>query len=90
MVALFYGQFTDPEKSPDTLANSIPCLIFTPSFSLLPRIGKPEDCAGIVSFLCSEDASYITGETVVVAGGTQSHLLRMWRASTRAEIGLQL
>lgn len=43
-------------------------------FSLLPRIGKPEDCAGIVSFLCSEDADYITGETVVVAGGALSHL----------------
>ncbi|XP_068817253.1 dehydrogenase/reductase SDR family member 4 isoform X4 [Capricornis sumatraensis] len=40
----------------------------------IKRIGKPEDCAGIVSFLCSEDASYITGETVVVAGGTLSHL----------------
>uniref|UniRef100_A0A8C6CI53 Dehydrogenase/reductase SDR family member 4 n=1 Tax=Moschus moschiferus TaxID=68415 RepID=A0A8C6CI53_MOSMO len=40
----------------------------------IKRIGKPEDCAGIVSFLCSEDASYITGETVVVAGGTPSHL----------------
>ncbi|XP_036985249.2 dehydrogenase/reductase SDR family member 4 isoform X1 [Artibeus jamaicensis] len=38
------------------------------------RTGKPEDCAGIVSFLCSEDASYITGETVVVGGGAPSHL----------------
>ncbi|XP_073067588.1 dehydrogenase/reductase SDR family member 4 isoform X5 [Manis javanica] len=38
------------------------------------RMGKPEECAGIVSFLCSEDASYITGETVVVGGGTPSHL----------------
>ncbi|KAM5239711.1 dehydrogenase/reductase SDR family member 4 [Hipposideros larvatus] len=38
------------------------------------RIGKPEECAGIVSFLCSEDASYITGETVVVGGGAPSHL----------------
>ncbi|XP_044085665.1 dehydrogenase/reductase SDR family member 2, mitochondrial-like isoform X5 [Neovison vison] len=35
---------------------------------LLHRIGKPEDCAGIVSFLCSPDASYITGESFVVAG----------------------
>ena len=41
---------------------------------LIKRIGKPEDCAGIVSFLCSEDADYITGETVVVAGGALSHL----------------
>uniref|UniRef100_A0A5F9CEE7 Dehydrogenase/reductase (SDR family) member 4 n=1 Tax=Oryctolagus cuniculus TaxID=9986 RepID=A0A5F9CEE7_RABIT len=38
------------------------------------RLGKPEECAGIVSFLCSEDASYITGETVVVAGGAPSRL----------------
>ncbi|XP_077794604.1 dehydrogenase/reductase SDR family member 4 isoform X3 [Macaca mulatta] len=38
------------------------------------RLGEPEDCAGIVSFLCSEDASYITGETVVVGGGTPSRL----------------
>lgn len=38
------------------------------------RLGKPEECAGIVSFMCSEDASYITGETVVVGGGTPSRL----------------
>ncbi|KAL4692617.1 hypothetical protein H8959_016427 [Pygathrix nigripes] len=31
----------------------------------ITRLGEPEDCAGIVSFLRSEDASYITGETVV-------------------------
>uniref|UniRef100_A0A2K6JVL8 Dehydrogenase/reductase 4 n=2 Tax=Rhinopithecus bieti TaxID=61621 RepID=A0A2K6JVL8_RHIBE len=40
----------------------------------ITRLGEPEDCAGIVSFLCSEDASYITGETVVVGGGTPSRL----------------
>uniref|UniRef100_A0A8C8XK20 Dehydrogenase/reductase 2 n=1 Tax=Panthera leo TaxID=9689 RepID=A0A8C8XK20_PANLE len=32
------------------------------------RIGQPEDCAGLVSFLCSPDASYITGENIAVAG----------------------
>ncbi|KAF6351103.1 hypothetical protein mRhiFer1_003880 [Rhinolophus ferrumequinum] len=31
-------------------------------------IGQPEDCAGLVSFLCSPDASYITSENIVVAG----------------------
>uniref|UniRef100_A0A8C9PE84 Dehydrogenase/reductase SDR family member 4 n=1 Tax=Spermophilus dauricus TaxID=99837 RepID=A0A8C9PE84_SPEDA len=31
-------------------------------------LGKPEDCAGLVSFLCSPDASYITGENIVIAG----------------------
>ncbi|KAF6351102.1 dehydrogenase/reductase 2 [Rhinolophus ferrumequinum] len=34
----------------------------------LQRMGQPEDCAGLVSFLCSPDASYITGENIMVAG----------------------
>uniref|UniRef100_A0A8C0RK01 Dehydrogenase/reductase 2 n=1 Tax=Canis lupus familiaris TaxID=9615 RepID=A0A8C0RK01_CANLF len=34
----------------------------------LISLAKPEECAGIVSFLCSSDASYITGENIVVAG----------------------
>ncbi|XP_032449373.1 dehydrogenase/reductase SDR family member 2, mitochondrial-like isoform X3 [Lynx canadensis] len=38
------------------------------SVLLLSRIGQPEDCAGLVSFLCSPDASYITGENIAVAG----------------------
>lgn len=38
------------------------------------RLGDPDDCAGAVSFLCSDDALYITGETIVMAGGTQSRL----------------
>ncbi|CAO2590918.1 Dehydrogenase/reductase SDR family member 2, mitochondrial, partial [Lemmus lemmus] len=39
------------------------------SSSLLSfRLGEPEDCAGIVSFLCSSDASYITGESIIAAG----------------------
>nr|XP_021506040.1 dehydrogenase/reductase SDR family member 4-like isoform X3 [Meriones unguiculatus] len=39
----------------------------TPSF-LSFRLGEPEECAGLVSFLCSSDASYITGENITVAG----------------------
>nr|XP_039262220.1 dehydrogenase/reductase SDR family member 4-like [Styela clava] len=38
------------------------------------RLGEPDECAGIVSFLCSEEASFITGETIVIAGGAQSRL----------------
>ena len=38
------------------------------------RMGEPDECGGIVSFLCSDDASYITGETVVVSGGMLSRL----------------
>ena len=31
--------------------------------------GQPEDCAGIVSLLCSEDGRYITGQNIFVDGG---------------------
>ncbi|XP_053402150.1 dehydrogenase/reductase SDR family member 4-like isoform X1 [Mercenaria mercenaria] len=40
----------------------------------LKRFGEPSECAGIVSFLLSADASYITGETVGVTGGISSRL----------------
>jgi len=35
----------------------------------LKRFGQPEEVAGAVSFLCSKDASYITGHTLNVNGG---------------------
>ncbi|XP_043229624.1 dehydrogenase/reductase SDR family member 4-like [Amphibalanus amphitrite] len=35
----------------------------------LGRIGKPEEVAGVASFLCSDDASYITGAVMNVNGG---------------------
>jgi len=35
----------------------------------LRRVGVPEDIAGAVSFLCSPEAGYITGETIHVNGG---------------------
>ena len=35
----------------------------------LGRLGEPEDVAGIACFLLSDDASWITGATVVVDGG---------------------
>ena len=35
----------------------------------LERLGTPRDVAGIVAFLSSEYASYITGQVVVVDGG---------------------
>jgi 3-oxoacyl-[acyl-carrier protein] reductase len=39
--------------------------------SLIPmaRIGRPEEVAKVVRFLCSEDASYITGQVIIVNGG---------------------
>ena len=35
----------------------------------LGRLGRPEDVAGAVRFLCSAEASFITGEVLLVDGG---------------------
>jgi NAD(P)-dependent dehydrogenase (short-subunit alcohol dehydrogenase family) len=35
----------------------------------LRRLGVPEDVAGTVAFLCSRDAEWITGQTIVIDGG---------------------
>jgi 3-oxoacyl-[acyl-carrier protein] reductase len=35
----------------------------------LKRVGQPEDVAGTIAYLCSEDASYVSGQVIYVAGG---------------------
>lgn len=42
--------------------------------TLLNRLGTVEDMGAAAAFLASDDASYITGETLVIAGGTPSRL----------------
>ena len=37
--------------------------------AVLGRVAEPEDVAHVVSFLCSDEARHITGQTIVVDGG---------------------
>ena len=41
----------------------------TINYSLIKRIGTPEDIAKAIAFLASEDASFITGQVLIVDGG---------------------
>jgi glucose 1-dehydrogenase len=49
----------DNKQQLQALLNNIP----------LGRMGTPEDVAGLVAFLVSDDAAYVTGSTFVVDGG---------------------
>jgi 3-oxoacyl-[acyl-carrier protein] reductase len=48
-----------PEKIREMILSRIP----------MKRIGNPEEVASVIAFLCSDDASYITGEVIGVTGG---------------------
>ena len=39
----------------------------------LRRLGQPADYPGIIAFLASDDADYITGQTISVSGGLTMH-----------------
>jgi 3-oxoacyl-[acyl-carrier protein] reductase len=53
------------EAAVEALAQTIP----------LGRVGEPEELASVVTFLCSERASFVTGVTVAVDGGATRGLL---------------
>ncbi|KAB0800619.1 hypothetical protein PPYR_06359 [Photinus pyralis] len=40
----------------------------------LNRCGEPEEVSGVIAFLASQDASYITGESVAITGGMHTRL----------------
>ena len=59
MMATVLGEGEQAVKWKDAMVRGIP----------LKRMGEPEDYAGIVAFLASDDAGFITGQTFSVAGG---------------------
>lgn len=56
----------------------------------LGRPGFPRDIAKLVTFLCSDDAEYIVGQTIVADGGTTSlmSLISDFRSESTARCGL--
>jgi len=38
----------------------------------LRRVGQPEDVASTIAFLCSDDAGYVSGQVIYVAGGPRA------------------
>ena len=56
---LLQGMVGDHEKLIESLKRGIP----------LGRLGRPDDIAGAVAFMVSDDAAFITGQTLSVSGG---------------------
>jgi len=52
----------DFEEWQSSIASDIP----------LGRIGQPEDVAAVASFLCREEAGYVSGQVIYVNGGAKA------------------
>jgi 2-hydroxycyclohexanecarboxyl-CoA dehydrogenase len=63
MLESFMQGAGDPEKLREAFRRAVP----------IGRLGKPEDIAGAVLFLASDDAGFITGQTLSVSGGLTMH-----------------
>lgn len=74
---------TDTDQTPAAamLEGRDPSL--TQSWLPLGRFGSPEDHAGVVSFLASDDARFVTGHTIPVDGGTLAASGHFGRATER-------
>ena len=35
----------------------------------ISRLGKPEEVAGLIIYLCSEEAAFVTGANIAINGG---------------------
>jgi 2-hydroxycyclohexanecarboxyl-CoA dehydrogenase len=59
----FVGTGDQGQKLRDAMVRAVP----------LGRIGEPSDYPGLVAFLASDDASFMTGQTISVSGGLTMH-----------------
>ncbi len=59
----FVGTGEQGQKIRDAMVRGVP----------LGRIGIPDDYPGLVAFLASDDASFMTGQTISVSGGLSMH-----------------
>ena len=59
LLAAFFGEGEQGQKAAEGMKRAIP----------LKRLGQPDDLPGIVAFLASDDAAYITGQVISVSGG---------------------
>ncbi len=62
-MAATIGAGEEGKKFMEAMVRSVP----------LGRIGEPADYAGLVAFLASDDAAFITGQTMSVSGGLTMH-----------------
>jgi 2-hydroxycyclohexanecarboxyl-CoA dehydrogenase len=63
MLAEFMKGAGNPDKLEEAYRRAVP----------IGRLGKPEDIPGAVLFLASDDADFITGQTISVSGGLTMH-----------------
>ncbi|BAL27238.1 glucose 1-dehydrogenase [Azoarcus sp. KH32C] len=59
----FVGTGEQGEKIRNAMVRGVP----------LGRIGEPDDYPGLVAFLASDDASFMTGQTISISGGLTMH-----------------
>lgn len=59
----FVGTGDEGQKIRDAMVRGVP----------LGRIGEPDDYPGLVAFLASDDASFMTGQTISISGGLTMH-----------------
>jgi NAD(P)-dependent dehydrogenase (short-subunit alcohol dehydrogenase family) len=58
-----------------TLAKAAPKLVaLNVKHALTPRGGHPDDVAGLVAFLASDDSAFITAQNICIDGGSLAHI----------------